>query len=233
MASAPLKTFLARTQIFSSQLQALPRCATTSSAAHPRRFHGLRDLLLPSHPDRDSGLTPRPTEFAIASVKSTQRGDSAIYNLLASPEWCKFLPRLFIQTGISGRCCHRVTTAISGARPVVTGGAMRSRALAGAAQTAARPDYVAQAPRSYSEADVRQWTPRPELSRPGARLGADGTPTVKNVRNTRGSRLLCAARSRAPSGSVYTCRDAMSEVLAERVSAPGMTLLGMVHCDSS
>jgi hypothetical protein len=125
MAGAPLKTFLARTQIFSSQLQALPRCATTSSAAHPRRFHGLRDLLLPSHPDRDSGLTPRPTEFAIASVKSTQRGDSAIYNLLASPEWCKFLPRLFIQTGISGRCCHRVTTAISGARPVVTGGAMK------------------------------------------------------------------------------------------------------------
>ena len=52
-------------------------------------------------------------------------------------------------------------------------------------------------------------------------VGADGTPTVKNARDMRGSRQLCAARSRAPSGSVYTCRDTISEV-PSRAGQSGM-----------
>jgi hypothetical protein len=126
MASAPLKSHSYRgSNIFCSQLQLLPRRATTSSVAHPRRFHGLRNLLRPSRPDHESGLTPRLAESAIGSRKSTQRSDSAMYNLLALPEWRKVLPRLFTQTGISWPCWQSVGTAISGARRRDTGGAMK------------------------------------------------------------------------------------------------------------
>jgi hypothetical protein len=58
------------------------------------------------------------------------------------------------------------------------------------------------------------------------------THCEKNARNTRGSRQLCAARSRAPSGSVCTCRDMMSEVPCSAGQCAEMTLLGMARCVS-